>query len=107
MLASYIVGGFVSQSVAKETSTIIGRVSVIGELVSWFVGWLVGWLVGGGDALLVGVLSEGGSSPDPISTSLETRCCYLAAQRDPIKSPMSISATTQCVILFVTGQLFL
>ena len=45
MLASYIVGGFVSQSVAKETSTIIGRVSVIGELVSWFVGWLVCWLV--------------------------------------------------------------
>ena len=76
-------------------------------LVGWLVGWFVGWLVGGGDALLVGVLSEGGSSPDPISTSLETRCCYLAAQRDPIKSPMSISATTQCVILFVTGQLFL
>ena len=43
---------------AKETSTLIGRLSSIegmvgwlvswffGLLVGWFVGWLVGWLVG-------------------------------------------------------------
>ena len=36
--ASQVVGGIVSQSVAKETSSLIGRVSLIGGLVGWLVG---------------------------------------------------------------------